>query len=212
MNIINKTIFVSLLLAFTLAFAFAVPKTKYQGTNIIPSLNLPQTMPGWNSEDISDQTGQGSESMNFLGHILAKEYDKDNGPLLYLFILDANNFHHPKTCVGGAGFDAQDLPDIEFKLPNHTWKAKAVYFQKGDEGFLTVYWICINKKEVNWAGQKLMQLWYSMFHKEETGVMMRIDITTTRDQIEQATQSAQELLTTLSAQIPPEEQEYLFGI
>ena len=121
--------------------------------------------------------------MNFLGHALAREYDKDNGPLLYLFILDANNFHHPKACIGGAGFDSQDLQDIKFKLPNHTWKAKAIYFSNGTDGFLTVYWICINKKQVNWADQKLIQLWYSIFHKQKDGFMVRLDIHANKDQI-----------------------------
>ncbi|MBF0571945.1 MAG: exosortase-associated EpsI family protein [Candidatus Omnitrophica bacterium] len=211
MNPIHKSLVATCILAVSVALAFGVPKTKYQGTDIISSLNLPHTMPGWSSEDISDEIKQNGQSMNFLGHVLVREYDKDNGPLLYLFILDANNFHHPKTCVGGAGFDAQDLKDIEFKLPYHTLKAKAIYFQKQDEGFLTVYWICINKKQVDWTNQKLTQLWYSLFNKQKPGIMVRIDITAPKDQIAQASQTIQELLTDLSAQIPPEEQEYLFG-
>ena len=211
MNTTHKSFIATFFLIITIALAFGIPKTKYQGTDIIASLNLPQTIPGWNSEDISNEIDLGGKKMNFLGHALAREYDKDNGPLLYLFILDANNFHHPKACIGGAGFDSQDLQDIKFKLPNHTWKAKAIYFQKQNEGFLTIYWICINKKQVDWTGQKLIQLWDSLYSKKKPGVMVRIDITATSDQIEQASQTIQELLTDLATQIPPEQQDYLFG-
>jgi len=211
MNNLSRIIFASTLLILTIGIAFGLPKHKYAGTDIIASLNLPQSLPGWHTEDLSDEINTNKESMYFIGHILEKEYDKDLGPLIYLFILDANNFHHPKVCIGGAGYDAQDLDDVEFKLSNHAWKAKAIYFQKGEEGFLTVYWICINKKEVDWTEQKLIQFWYSLFNKQKTGVMIRIDITTTRDQVPQAIQSIQDLLNDLSTQIPPEQQDYLFG-
>lgn len=211
MNPMNKAIAPTILLLLTAAIAFGLPKPKYKGTDIIPSLTLPTTIPGWKTQDVSDKIDLRGEDMNFLSHVLAREYSDVHGRSLLLLILDADNFHHPKTCIGGSGFEARDLEDMEFKLPNRTWKAKTIYFQKGDEGFLTVYWICINKKQMDWTGQKLIQLWYSLFNKEKTGIMVRIDIAVTKDQIKEAHQSIQELLTTLASQIPSQQNEYIFG-
>ncbi len=211
MNSIRKPLIASFLLMAAGVAAFCLPKPKYQGTEIISKINLPQTLAGWNAEDITDEYAQNQKNMNFIGHVLVREYDKDQGPLLYVFILDGDNFHHPKTCVGGAGFDAEDLPEMTFSVPHHTWKAKAVYFSKKDEGFLTLYWICIDKEEVGWGGQKLKTLWDALTQKKKTGVMVRIDITTTRELLGQAGQYAQELLTAIAAQIPASQQDYLFG-
>ena len=211
MNPKYRPIITTLLLAVTIALAFGIPKTKYQGTDVLAAIDLPPATPGWTVEDVTDEIDQGGNNMNFLGHILVREYDKDQGPLLYLFLLDANNFHHPKACIGGAGFDSEDLKDIEFNVSGHSWKAKAIYFQKQDEGFLTVYWICINKEQVDWTGQKFLQLWDSLYSKKKPGVMVRIDITATKDQIDQAGQTIQRLLTDLAAQMTPEQQNYLFG-
>ena len=66
-----KAIVATLILVITMALAFGVPKHKYAGTDIITSLNLPQTTPGWNTEDISDEIDPGGKNMYFLGHMLA---------------------------------------------------------------------------------------------------------------------------------------------
>jgi len=208
---INKTIISALILFMAIVLAFGFPRHKYEGSHILSSLDLSQDIPGWDGEDVSYKIDLRGQKMNFLSHVLAMEYSKDKGPMILLLILDADNFHYPKTCVGGAGFDSEDLEDIAFKIPHHAWKAKAIYFQKGDDGFLTVYWMCINKKQVDWTSQKFIQLWYSLFNLPKTGVMVRLDIETPRGKIAEATKSIQELLTALSSQISAEGQDYLFS-
>ncbi len=207
----NRSLLPIVLLSLTIAVAFVLPKPKYKSADILSRISIPESLPGWQSKDISGKIDLRGTNMNFISHVFAREYTPVSGNSLYLFILDADNFHHPKWCIAGAGFSARELEDIEFKVPNRAWKAKAIYFKKENEGFLTVYWMCINKKQVTWTGQKFIQLWYSLLNKQKTGLMVRIDIPTASNHILEAKESIQELLTRLAAQIPPEQNEYLFG-
>ncbi len=198
------------LIVLTMTAAFVLPKPKIERPDIVSKLTIPSVLAGWQSKDVSMQIelGQYITSRN---QVFAREYVGPSERSLLLLILNAENFHHPKVCIGGAGYSALDMDDIQINLPGHTFKANAVYFKKNDDGFLTLYWICIDKKRTDWTKQKFIQLWYSLFNKQKTGLMVRIDVPASSDEIVSSVKIVQEFLALITPQIPPEQADYLFG-
>ncbi len=210
---INRPIFVILLLLCALAVSFALPKTKYKSPDILSKLKIPFRFPGWQGKDAGNLFNPDDLRYNFISEIFARIYANQYKESLLLLILDAGNFHNPKICSRGAGSTITDLSNLELKAINHTFQAQAIYVQKGNnEGTLLVYWICINKKLVNWTGQKITQLLYSMFNKEKIGLMVRLDINTYKENLDAARALAQKFVSDISSQIPAGQAEYIFGI
>lgn len=207
----KKLIIVSVLLVIAIIASFTVPKTKYKSISIIPSLKIPLELKDWNGKDISQDFNTKDKRYDFISEVFAHAYRSDIGENILLLILDAGNFHNPKVCMGGAGYSAKDMPDTEFKTTRGTFKASTVFFEKKDEGMLIIYWISINKKLTDWTGQKLLQLFYSMFNKEKVGLMIRLDIPTRKDHIRSSVSAAKDLVYKLSESIPRDQAEYLFG-
>ena len=206
-----KPLIVIALLVATIIVAFAIPRPHYKSPDIIPTLDIPIYMGDWRGRDISKQFNLNDERYKFIGNVFANMYSNYLGEGLILLILDAGNFHNPKVCMGASGYTSKDLPDTEFKTPYNTVRAHTVYFEKGDEGTLIIYWICINKKIVDWNTQKLIQLWYSLFNKEKVGLMVRLDISTNKDRIQSSVSVAKEFIADLSKSLPREKCEYVFG-
>lgn len=128
-----------------------------------------------------------------------------------MLILDAGNFHNPKICFSGAGYKLKELDDIEINVLNRRLKAHVFYAQKGNEGLLLVYWMCIDKKIVDWTGQKVKELFYSLINKKRMGLMIRLDIPAGQDDIPGAVLFARKFIQNLAASLPPNQAEYLFG-
>jgi EpsI family protein len=124
---------------------------------------------------------------------------------------DISDEFNPKVCYGSSGFKAIDLQAPAIKLKDRTIKTNAVFFDKPGESYVIIYWITINKQTVNWTGQKLLQLWYSLFNKQKTGLMVRLDIPATAQTTDSALKLAQEFISQIAPQIPPDQQDYLFG-
>ncbi len=209
---LNRPIFVILLLLCALAASFALPKTKYKSPDILSKLEIPFRFPGWQGKDAGNLFNPNDLRYNFISKIFARIYANQYKENLLFLILDAGNFHNPKVCTRGAGNTITDLPNLELKALNHTFQAQAIYVQKGNEGTLLVYWICINKKLMNWTGQKITQLLYSMFNKEKIGLMVRLDIPARKETLNQARALAQKFVSDISSQIPAEQAEYIFGM
>ncbi len=207
----KKIIILGSILGLTLLVSFGLPKTKYKSPDILSKLEIPARTENWRSKDISTQLNLGDERYNFISEIYARAYTNYYGETVLWLILDAGNFHNPKVCFGSSGFTIEELPDLEIKLPHRTLKAKMLYTGKPKEGYLLIYWITINKNIVDWTQQKILQLWYALFNKEKIGLMVRFDIPTSRDRIENAQKIAQELLVEVLPQIPPDQAEYIFG-
>lgn len=195
-----------------IAVSFGLPKTKYKSPNILSKLDIPFNFPGWNGKNAANLFNPNDLRYNFISDIFARTYVNKYRERLLFLILDAGNFHNPKVCFGSSGHTITELPDLEVKTPTHTFKAHALFTQKGREGTLLVYWICINKKLVDWTGQKLLQLWYSMFNKEKIGLMVRLDIPARKDTLDSSLKLAREFILNISSNIPPDQTEYIFGI
>jgi len=208
----KKQLITILLLSITIAVSFCLPKHKYTSPKIIPELKIPQNINGWwYGIDVSKKLNIQDERYNFVSDVFASIYaDKYKDSLLFI-ILDAGNFHHPKVCFSSSGYKIKEIPQTTFKISGREFKPNILYAQKGNESLLIIYWICIDKKIVNWAEQKLNQLWFSLFNKQKTGLMIRLDIPTQENKIPDSISTAKEFLNDLIKNLPKEQADYIFG-
>jgi len=210
----KKNIFVIILLVAAMAIAFALPKPKYQSINILSTLKLSETITGWQSRDFSDNVKSkmsDADVYNFIGDVFARVYRNFLGEELLMLILDAGNFHNPKVCYGSSGYRITELEDIELAAGVKNFKAHVLYMEKGNEGLVMVYWICIEKKIVGWTGQKILELWSSLVQKKKAGLMVRLDIPTRKGNTETPLERAKYFVRDLSRNLTAEQSEYLFG-
>ncbi|MDD5347328.1 MAG: EpsI family protein [Candidatus Omnitrophica bacterium] len=199
------------LIAATAAASFLLPKAKYTSPDVLSKLSIPEKFYYWSSRDTSADFNPNDLRYNFISRVFAREYRNKYGQRLMFLVLDAGNFHNPKVCYRASGYTATDLPDPVYKLKDRTFKANAVFFDKPGESCVIVYWITINKKRVDWTGQKILQLWYSLFNREKVGLMVRMDIPATRATIDSALKLSREFIQHLAPELPAEQQDYLFG-
>lgn len=200
------------LLLVTILVSFGLQKPKYVSPNILGKLDIPYSLIDWRSEDVSNAIKQqGDDRYNFISDIFARVYGTRAGKSLLFIILDAGNFHHPKVCFGSSGYKIEELEDTEFDIPLGTFKAKTILALKGDVGFVLVYWMVINGKEVNWTEQKIKQFWFSLLNKQKEGLMMRLDIPVTDGNPKDAISFGQSFIADISSEMSDEDQEYIFG-
>jgi len=202
---------VIILLLSSIIYCFAFPKAKYVSTNILPQLRIPYKMAGWQGKDVTEELNLDDERYNFISQVFAREYVNSYGENLLLLILDAGNFHHPKVCFSSSGFKIRELNNPEFHILNRKFKGHCLYAQKPTEGFLVIYWICIDKKIVDWTEQKIKQLWFSLFKKERVGLMIRLDMPTREGKIESSLTVAKDFIDDLSQTLASEQVDYIFG-
>lgn len=206
-----KPVILILMLLCAIAAGYGLPKVKYTSPQILPKLAIPYIVSGWLGKDIAYQLNPDEQGNNFIAGIFARAYMNQYGEQLLFLILDAGNFHNPQVCLGSAGWTVKELPGLQLKVIGRGLQAHALYAQKGDEGQLLIYWICIDKKVVDWTEQKIKQLWYSLFNKEKVGLMARLDIPAREETLDSALKLAREFLLDISSRIPPEQAEYIFG-
>ena len=207
----KKQIIVIILILATAAVSFLLPKSKYRSPDILSKLTIPPAFSYWRSQDVSASFNPNDLRYNFISRVFAREYANKYRQRLVFLILDAGNFHNPKVCYGSSGYSSRDLPNPQFTVANRTFKAQAVYFEKPGESQVIIYWICINKKIVDWMGQKWLEFLYAVLNKEKTGLMVRIDIPCTAQTIDSAIKTGQEFISQLASQLPSDQQAYLFG-
>lgn len=208
----NKFIIAIILLIFSIAISYSLPKAKYVGTGFISKLNVPKSINGWTGRDVTGEVGLNLESdkYGFVSEALAYQYVNSEGKSLLFIILDAGNFHHPKVCFTGAGFKIKELSDTEFHLQNNTLKTHTLFTERGTDNFLSFYWIVIDKNVAHaWVEQKIKQLFFSLFGKKRVGLMVRVDIPTKEDNIEDARILAKEFLNEINKSL--DSADYIFG-
>ncbi len=205
-----------LFLVFCVSVVYFLPRAKYTGKAITAKVleSIPinsQKWQGKETKDIGDNLE--GEVYSFISRIFVRQYVYTANPEQYVFlvVLDAGNFHYPKVCFKGAGFDSEELPPREINLQSSRIKVHLVLSKKKNEQLLSVYWICIDKKIVpTWAEQKLKQLYYSLFNRERVGLMIRVDVPLTKN-IEEAFDIAEEFLNDLYNVFPLDYRDYIFS-
>ena len=200
-----------IILALTIVISYGLPRPKYQSPDMLSKLDIPYRTDGWNGKNVEGEINPKDLRYNFINKVFTRAYVNHYQQRLLWLILDAGNFHNPKVCFGSSGFKITELPDPEFKVPGRAFKAQALYFKKGGEGLVVIYWICINKKLADWTQQKFIQLWYSLFNKEKIGLMVRFDIPAIPEDPGIAIKLAQEFISDIYPKIAPDQAEYIFG-
>ncbi len=209
MNKVRYIIAVSVLIA-VIAVSYSLPRPKYTSPKIVSKLNIPYRIYSWYGRDFSGNFNPNDLRYNFISEVFAQLYSRYDDRVL-LLILDAGNFHNPKACFRGAGFGVTDLPDTEFKAGSKTFKAKTLFFEKPGESYVITYWLCIDKKITDWTGQKIKEFLFSIFNKQKTGLMIRLEIPATKDDVNTAIKTAKEFISDLSDKLSIDQSAYLFG-
>lgn len=207
----NKKIIVITLLLLTIAISFLFPKPKYQGEEILKKINIPWRMSGWQSRNIAYQLKTGDDRYNFIGDIFARMYANRYGEKLLFLVLDAGNFHNPKVCYGGSGFGIEDLNSTKIETKFSTIEAQTLFAKKEKSGTLIIYWLCINKKLASWSEQKTIELWNTLLNKKKTGLMVRVEVPTDKDHLNESIRLAQEFFVSIANSINKEDAEFIFG-
>jgi len=205
-----------LFLVFCVSVVYFLPRAKYTGKAITAKVleSIPINSQKWQGKETKDIGNElEGEVYSFISRIFVRQYVYTANPEQYVFlvVLDAGNFHYPKVCFKGAGFDSEELPPREINLQSSRIKVHLVLSKKKNEQLLSVYWICIDKKIVpTWAEQKLKQLYYSLFNRERVGLMIRVDVPLTKN-IEEAFDIAEEFLNDLYNVFPLDYRDYIFS-
>lgn len=205
-------VIIFLLSAILLSFPFS--SIKYRGTNFISHLEMPSQISGLVGQDVKEALDLNSEDAkyDFISETLAYEYKDKEGNKLIFIILNAADFHHPHVCFTGAGFKIKELRDTEFNIPGSSFKAHTLFTERGEESFLSLYWISIDKKIIHdWIEQKVKQLYFSMFNRKRVGLMIRIDIPVKKENINDALALSRQFVSDLASSLPYEKAEYIFG-
>jgi len=203
-----------ILLLSGVVLSFAFPIEKYVGTGFISQLEMPSIVSEWLGENVTKELNIRREdsTYDFISEILAYQYSNNQGKKLLFIILDAGNFHHPKSCFTSAGYKIRELDDTEFNMRGHTLKTHTLFTEKGKDNFLSFYWIVIDKNVAHeWIEQKLKQLYFSLFNKKRVGLMIRIDIATTKDNMNDSMIIAKDFIDDMSKALRQEESNYIFG-
>ncbi|MCG8430629.1 MAG: EpsI family protein [Candidatus Omnitrophica bacterium] len=201
----------SLLLLITIAVSFLLPKPEYAGVNILKELRIPHAFAGWRSQDASWQLDMQDDRYNFITDAFLRLYQNRQGDQIMFLILDAGNFHNPKVCYTSSGFSVQELEDVESKTRHNTFKAQALYLEKEPDALTMLYWLCIDRKMVDWTGQKMIELWSSLMNRKKAGLMVRLEIHAGIKTREECIALGQDFIRTLQNYLTTEEKEYLFG-
>jgi EpsI family protein len=205
---------VVLLFVFAVILSFASPKIKYEGMDFLSKLKIPLTLTNWEGKEVSEELNinPGEGVFNFISDVIAYQYVNKEGKNLVFIILDAGNFHDPKVCFTYAGYKIKEMNDTKFNIASSPLKVHTIFTKKSGGDFLSFYWIVIDKNIAHeWIEQKLKQLYFSLFNKKRVGLMVRIDIPATEDDIGSAVAITEDFLDNLSKVLPQEESEYIFG-
>lgn len=206
-----KAVLALVVLLAAACLAFLLPKPRYSGVGILQKLDIPPAMTGWLSRDFSGEINLMDERYRFVSGSFAREYVNRYKENLFFIVLDAGDFRNPKICFRMSGAQTRELPGAVFMIKGRRVPARVVYTDTRGRGTLVVYWICIDGRIVDWAGQKLKEFQYTLFNKKKAGLMVRMDIPVTEDTVDLSLKLAGEFLRDLSNYLDDEQSGYLFG-
>lgn len=210
----KKLLLVIILLLLAILISYSLPKAKYTGTGFISTLEIPKSVSDWMGKDVTTDVGLtlNESKYDFVSEAVAYQYVNKKGESLLFIILDAGNFHHPKVCFTAAGFKIKELPDTEFSISDRTLKTHSLFTERGRDNFLSYYWIVIDKDVAHeWIEQKYKQFLFSLFGKKRVGLMVRVDIPTKEEDIDDAMMVAKKFIYDISREIQPKNVDFLFG-
>jgi len=209
----HKKIWIAIVLLSTaITYIYVLPKQSYKNIEVLHQLKIPLDLPNWKGTEIKHAFKFDGEPNN-MGIYKNLRYVNVHDKLLYFTVFGSDNWHSPKVCSKMTGFEIINLGTEKVNLSNNIkFNTTNVFAQKEDNGFLIIYWLCIDKKVVNWAEQKLKVFWYSLFNKEIVGIMIRIDVPCKENKVEEALELSKQFLTILFKTIDSDNAKIVFGV
>lgn len=206
-----KHIFVIILIGVAIIAAFALPKPKYKGVNILKQLDIPRSFGNWAGKDVGQDLNLNDDRYKFISDIFARTYTRKDGASLLFLILDAGNFHNPKICFSASGYKVRDLNDETISVGARKFRITPIFTIKPTEGYVLMYWLCLDKKITGWTGQKATELFASITGKKKAGLMVRLDIPSSEQTTDGAIAFGKEFISDLSRSLSPQDLEFIFG-
>jgi EpsI family protein len=208
---LNKRILTVLIMLFMTAVgAYVLPNHRIQRSQYIDHLAIPLEIKTWQGENIASLVDTSDDRFRFVNDIFARYYVNQKEDNILFLILDAENFHHPKTCFTSSGFSVRDLPTEKLSMNGHQIEARTFYAWDKKQSFLILYWMMVNGKQTDWREQKWTQLWRSILNQNDTALMVRLDVPV-RKSTQDALKKAQQFLNDVSEVSPPDQMAFVLG-
>ncbi len=199
------------LLIATMALCFGSTHKKYQGTNVLKTLSLPLDIGNWKGQEVKQQLNLGEGSLAYLGDYQMIKYTNSTHDQIFITLLDAGNFHNPKLCFSTSGYLPMEMPDTEFEISKKKFTAQTIFFRKKNSDTLVMYWLIVDQQQLSWIGQKSKDLFYALLGKKRVGLIIRLDILTSKSDIKRSVAAAQDFIKNLDIGLNMEQSKIIFG-
>ena len=220
-----KGLIIIAIISISILASFGLPKIKYQSFDIIEYLNIPLSIGSWLGKELPKNEKE-IKKWDFINKSKQYHYYKIYGPYLYKYysfsrkdgaqiyfsLLNAGNFHNPKSCYTGIGYKPQFKGTYNLILDKNTTVQFDSYLMlKENNDLLTTYWMCVDGKKVNWLELKLNELICSLTNKESINILTRIDITTNPGNTNNALAETKDFIRDLYKTLDKNNRVYIFG-
>jgi hypothetical protein len=221
----TKSLIVIAIIFISIAVSFGLPKSKYQSFDIIRYLNIPLSFESWLGEELPNNEEE-IKKWDFInkskqyyfykiyGPDLYHNYSflKEDGNQIYFSLLNAGNFHNPKSCYTGIGYKPRYEGKTNITLGKNTVLQFETYLMlKENNTLLTTFWMCIDGKRVNWVEQKLHELTRSITNRQSINVSARIDVPTNPENSDNALAVTKNFIRDLYGTLDENKKVYIFG-
>ncbi len=190
--------------------AFTSPRNAYQGTGAIDGIVLPSKAGEWYGQDIPNDLKIGKGLFGYISGLKTMAY-RANGLTVYFTIIEGGNFHNPKLCFQGAGYQSKDLGTVTYLIGGQTLRTQSVIFKRSGQDILVFYWMCVNKKTVTWTEQKFKEFWASLIGQTKVGFIVRLDIPLNEDEVPLALPFVKDLVAKVYEGVSGEDRALIFG-
>lgn len=208
----NRIILAILLVVISLSWIYVFKKNQtYQAAGIFQKLDLPRQIDGWNGQEVKQDLQLGQGLFSYIGAYQMLKYKHQDGRIIFVTLMDAGNFHHPKLCFKGSGYVAQEHANTLLNLQHKTMSVETTFFKKPRENTLVIYWLTVNQHHVNWTEQKAWDLLFRLLGKKREGLIVRIDVLTGSQGVNQSIEAVKDFTRSLSEHVDENTRLYLFG-
>lgn len=222
----SKSVIIIAIIFIPIAATFLLPKTRYQSFDIIEYLNIPLLIGNWLGEEMPNTDEELKKKFTFInkskqfyfwkkhesGQYQYYHFSKDDGSEVYFTLLNAGNFHNPKSCYTGIGYKPRYEGKDNILLENKNVLQFDTYLMlKENNDLLTTYWMCVNGKKVNWLDLKLNEIICSITNRESINVLTRIDIYTNPADTSKALTTTKDFIRELYETLDKNKRVYIFG-
>lgn len=208
----SKQLAALLLLVIAIFISFSVPIEKQKKPDILSSLHIPCNIEGWKGVDISDTyMNLEDQRYNFIDGLFAAEYQNSAQQVLCFSITESGHFHNPLICFKGAGFEVREFPGSVVMVCGEKIKFNLCQASKNGEGFISAYWLCVDKKVLSWWGQLKNQFWTSLLKKTNVSFMVRFDLPFKEGGQEKAIAQVRKFIEDMGRAVPEGDRDFIFG-